>query len=190
MKSTWLPIAIICSVLFTACEKWTDPEPKTDPRIGERRYCNDPEAVNFNWNFPGLEDNTTCIYPSDLFKGTYLFRDSIYSADNVFDSARSGISYILQIIPSGKSKFRVLGFCGPGDSLLFTAERSTYRASADTTIIVNDSTFGYGQFFCRDLDTLTGSFTKSRTDSTALLIDFRVISDTGANLHRGTAIRQ
>jgi hypothetical protein len=174
---------------FAACKKWQDPQPVDDPRISSRRFCNDPEAVNYNWDFPGKPDNTLCFYPSDLFKGTFSFKDSIYSATNVFDSAGSQVTYLLQFLPLDKNRFVVIGFC-PGDSLHFTAERVTYSAHADTTIQTSDTTFSYGQFFCRQLDTLTGTFTRSRTDSTGIYIDLKVVSDTGINYHRGTAIKQ
>jgi hypothetical protein len=95
----------------------------------------------------------------------------------------------LQIIPVSKSAIRIIGFCGATDSLRLSAQRSTYRADVDSTIQVTDTTFDYGQFFCRSLDTLSGSITKDRYDSTRLIIDFKVVSDTGVNYHRGTAIK-
>jgi len=183
-------LAIISCTVFYSCKKWSDPTTPTDPRLNERKYCNDPEAVNYNWNFPGKPDNSVCIYPSDLFKGTYTFTDSIYNDQQLFDSAGSQTLYTLQFIPVDKSRFRVVGFCANTDSLKFTAERSTYQANADTTIFLNDTTKVYGQFFCRNLDTLSGNIVKSRSDSTSITIQFQVVSDTGINYHRGTAIKQ
>jgi hypothetical protein len=129
------------------------------------------------------------VYPSDLFKGTYLYTDSVYSKDNVFDSAGSLVTYMLQFLPLNSQQFAVVGFC-TNDSLLFTGERTTFRAHADTTIMGPDTSIGYGQFFCRTLDTITGSITKNRTDTSRLYFDFTVVSDTGVNYHRGTAIKQ
>ncbi|HRO42122.1 MAG TPA: hypothetical protein PL009_04775 [Flavipsychrobacter sp.] len=186
-------IAVFGLLLFTilfSCKKWSDPAAPQDPRLDDNKYCNDPEAVNYNWNFPGQPDNSVCIFPADLFKGTYLFTDSIYNSQNVFDSARSQNIFTLQVFPIGKRTLRILGFCGLTDSLKFTAERSTYRATADTTIFLNDTTKVYGQFFCRTQDTLTGFFMKSHTDTNALKIDLQVISDTGIYFHRGTAVKQ
>src|SRR5438132_180001 len=72
--------AILCvgiSLLLAACKKYVDEPGKSDPRLS-RKYCNDPEAVNFNRDFPGTADNSVCFFPSDAFKGTYTFTDSIY----------------------------------------------------------------------------------------------------------------
>lgn len=185
------PLIIIAAVgvFVFSCKKYKDPDLATDPRIATRKYCNDPLAVNYNWDFPGVPDNTVCFYPTDIFKGSYLFTDSIYRSDNSFDSARSLITYTLNIIPYTTNKFALVGFCGNGDSLKFTAERTTYRGNADTTIKLNDSTYVYGQFFCSSLDTLTGTLMRPKGDSVSLLIDFTVLSDTGLNYHRGTAIK-
>jgi hypothetical protein len=190
MKVKGIVLLFLPVLVFFACKKWEDPKGPGDPRIDERTYCNDPEAVNYNWNFPGKPDNTTCFYPTDIFKGTYLFTDSIYSSDNVFDSARSVGSFTLRLVPIDKYRFTVSGFCGLADSLKFTAERATYRANADSTINVSDTTFDYGQYFCRVQDTISGFLFRNRNDSTRLMIEFVVRSDTGLNFHRGTAIKQ
>ena len=75
-------VVMLCLSSFLACTKWADTQKPSDPRLTQK-YCNDPFAVNYNWGFPGLPDNSTCIFPSDLYVGTYLFHDSIYSIANV-----------------------------------------------------------------------------------------------------------
>lgn len=184
-----IALFLLVPVFLFSCKKWSDPVAPDDPRLDDNRYCNDPDAVNYNWNFPGVPDSSVCIFPADLFKGIYSYTDSIYNSESVFDSAKSQNTYTLYIIPLGKRTLRVVGFCG-SDSLEFTAERSTYRATADTTIFLNDTTKVFGQFFCRTQDTLSGYFMKSQEDSISLKIDFLVVSDTGAHYHRGTAIKQ
>lgn len=191
MNKYYFPgVLLLCCLALCACQKWQDKQPPEDPRINEKKYCNDPYALNYNWDFPGMPDSTVCIYPADIFEGNYLFTDSLYSADNTFDSAASQQSYALRITRLSINKLAVHGFCSPTDSLLFTAERSTFRANADSTIQLTDTTTGYGQFFCRTQDTLSGFMMLSRTDSTLLKIDFTVVSDTDIRFHRGTAIRQ
>lgn len=178
-------------MLVVACQKWTDPAPVDDPRIKDRKYCNDPLAVNYNWGFPGVADSTTCVYPADLFKGTYTFTDSVYFNDETtLDSAHSFQTYTLQLSPISKTKFHLSGFCS--NDLVFTAGRSTYQASADTTLKLNDTTYAFGQPLCRIQDTLTGTISKSKTDSTfhSVTIAWKVISDSGINYHKGTAIKQ
>ncbi len=183
-------LSILWLCTLTACKKWTDSDSPDDPRLNERKYCNDPTAVNYNWNFPGQPDSSVCIYPSDLYTGTYSYTDSVYDSQNIFDSTRSTNNYLFTIFATGKTSLRITGFCGPSASLPFTAQRSSYRAAADTTIFMDDTVKVYGQLFCRTQDTLTGYFIKNQYDSTVLLIDFRVVSDTGINFHRGTAIKQ
>jgi hypothetical protein len=184
--------SLLVPAFLFSCKKWSDPAAPQDPRLDDNKYCNDPDAVNYNWNFPGVPDNSVCIFPADLFKGTYSFTDSIYNVQNVFDSARSQNTYTLHIIALGKRTLRITGFCSASDSLKFTAERSTYRATADTTIFLNDTTKVFGQFFCRTQDTLSGSVSKNQNDSSGrtVRVDFRVVSDTGVYFHRGTAIKQ
>lgn len=191
MKPRILAIVSLLLIVYS-CKKWSDPHPPRDPILDQRKYCNDPDAVNYNWGFPGTADSTVCFYPSDLFQGTWLFTDSVYNSQDQFDSAGSLVTYTLHFFGYNKKKLALTGFCGPADSLILTAERSSFRAYADTTIMTSDTTFGYGQFFCRTLDTLTGFFTKDLTDSLGnrMLIDLRVVSDTGINFHRGTAYRQ
>lgn len=192
MKAKLLIATFMVIAVCYSCKKWQDPPQVTDPRITERKYCNDPAAVNYNWNFPGTPDSTTCFYPSDIFVGDYLFTDSIYRSDNSFDSAASLQVYTLHLFRLSKNKLAVVGFCMGGDSLRFTAERTTYKAYADSTIRTSDTTYDYGQYFCSMADTLTGNFYKQQTDTlgTHLFIDFTVVSDTGVDYHRGTAIKQ
>lgn len=190
-KSTLILTTILLTLLHFSCKKWTDPAPYDDPQVQERKYCNDPEAVNYNWDFPGIADSTTCIFPADLYTGTYTFTDSIYFDDETtLDTDLVFQTYTLQIIRNAKSKFSIQGFCSSNE-LTFTAGRSTYQASADTTLKQDDSTYAYGQPLCSIQDTLTGTVTKSTTDTTGktITISWEVVSDTGINYHKGTAIK-
>ena len=175
------PLAVLLLLLIAAasCKKYTDEPGQGDPRL-TRKYCNDPEAVNFNRDFPGTPDNSVCYYPADAFKGTYTFIDSIYSGTKL----QAERTLQLQLTAGSKVKFTVLGLCGNGSgAMTFTANRQL-RAVADTTIT------GKGQLFCRSRDTVSGTLTQSLTDSTRLQFSLNVVSDTGTTLHRGTAYRQ
>jgi hypothetical protein len=57
---------------------------------------------------------------------------------------------------------------------------------------LNDTTKAFGQPFCRILDTLSGTITKDRFDTTNTKIKFnwKVVSDTGTYYHKGTAVKQ
>jgi hypothetical protein len=165
---------------FSSCKpvSYTVPAPDT---LLTRFYCNDPEAVNFNWGFPGRPDNALCFYPADVFTGTYRFIDSIYFADGKLDSAGSLRQYMLNLVPLSRRQFALYGFCS-SDSLRLSADRF-FRASLDTTALK-------GQIFCRQQDTVSGNITRSLEDSTRLSIFFTVVSNMGTATHRGTAYRQ
>jgi hypothetical protein len=172
---------------MASCKKWKDEKGPTDPRLS-RKYCNDPEAVNYNWDFPGTPDNSVCFYPSDGFKGAYSFTDSIFNAaDNKFIKT---INYTLYFGPRGKQKFAVSGFCSNTDSVFFTSNRY-YRALGDTLVrFSRDTTTGAGQLFCRTLDTLSGSIDRVGNNDSFFNISLTVVSDTGTTLHTGTAVKQ
>ncbi len=169
--------------LVFSCKKWEDPKAVDDPRL-TTRYCNDPVAVNYNWDFPGKPDNAVCFYPSDLFAGTYVYRDTVYNvAKQLFLSADS---LTLNIAKISNTQINVAGLC-PSGKLILTAG-ATFGATVDTT--VGDSLTAYpGQIMCRILDTVTGTFTRDRIDSSVVYISLTVRSDTGITTHSGRAIK-
>lgn len=179
-----LPV-ILFLALLGGCDKWEDPAPGDHPGLNNP-YCNDPEAINYNWGFPGRPNDSVCIYPTDVFKGTYSFRDSIYLPDGSFDSLGSLVTYTLQIHPLTRQKMAITGWCPSlTDSIKMTADRF-FRASIDTL-----DGLAQGQTMCRILDTATlGTLARSATNDTFLTIDFTVVSDTGVRFHRGTAVKQ
>lgn len=180
-KKSWVIVVVVVVGLF-ACNKWKDPAATTDPRL-TNPYCNDPEAVNYNWGFPGKPDNTICFYPKDLFVGNFLYVDSVYiTASNTFIYSDSLVLHIYST-PGSNSKIAVLGFCSGGDSLKLTAG-ATYTATVDT--LIGDSVTARGQRWCRVKDTVSGTIFDSRID-TLLHINLQIISDTGITTHMGKA---
>lgn len=172
--------ALVAMATFSACKKYSDqPGSHTDPRF-ERRYCNVPEAVNYNWNFPGTPDVTdaVCLYPTDIFKGSFVYTDSIYSVANEF--IRQEVKNIA-ITPTSRTKMLITGFCSSG-SLSFTANRNL-RADGDSSIL-------NGQPLCRPVDTLSGYVFRAVNDSLHIQFAWQVNSDTGVFFHRGTAVKQ
>jgi len=172
-------IFLVLALLATAsCEKYVDKPGDDDPRLA-RKYCNDPEAVNFNRGFPGTADNSVCYYPADAYKGRYLWIDSMYSNNSLLGQR----SLTLDFSVIDKEQMAVQGLCeASGTTVTFTANRQL-RAVADTTIIK-------GQPFCRPKDTVSGYIQQSLSDSTRLRFYLSVVSDTGTVLHQGTAYRQ
>lgn len=167
--------------MLFSCNKWADPAPVTDPRL-TNPYCNDPEAVNYNWGFPGKPDNTICFFPSDIFSGTYLFIDSVYLAASglfIYTQAET-----LQVSKQSKTELLISGLCSNGNTLRVTAH-SDFTATIDTTA-GDTTTLNRGQLLCRTQDTASGTFTYSRIDS-LLHIQFQVVNDTGITTHMGKA---
>lgn len=171
--------------VWASCSKYHDPAAIHDPRL-TNPYCNDPAAVNYNWGFPGVPNNSICFYPVDLFKGTYLFNDSVYQVSTAGYFVSFSVK-TLNIYPYSQTKMAVTGFCNFIDTVKFTAG-VTYVATTDT--LVGDSLTNRGQILCRAVDTITGTITKDRVDSSVLHVAIIVYSDTGATSHVGTAKKQ
>lgn len=177
-------LVIVSLTIGFSCKKWKDPAPVDDPRL-TRPYCNDPDAVNYNWDFPGKPDSTVCFYPTDIFRGVYLCYDSVYKDDTLFIRADSFLMTINNSSTDPTKKMEVFGFCPSGNFLKLTASPS-YEATVDTT--VGDSlTVNLGQLFCRVQDTVTGMIFIDRIDSALLHIELQVFSDTGVTRHIGSA---
>ena len=174
---------LLFCAFFAGCKAKEQSFPETDPRLGERAYCNNPTAVNYNWDFPGRPDSSVCIFPSDLFAGNYRFTDSIYFGGGELDSARSGTAYTLNIARINNTQMRLSGFCAGGQTVPLTGTRTQFRAVVDTVTL-------RGALFCRPADTVTGYIFRRLTDTLNLSVEFTVYSDTGVNLHRGTLRRQ
>ncbi len=184
--TTIVILSLTCLLGFTvSCKKWVDPAPVADPRINTP-YCNDPSAVNYNWGYPGKPDNSVCFYPSDLFAGTYVYKDTTYKTQTDLYLAADSMNIIISKISS--TQITVSGLCPSGQQLILTAG-ATYQASVDTT--VGDSLTLYpGQFFCRNQDTVTGTFTRDKVDSTLIYVALYIRSDTGATTRTGRAIKK
>lgn len=182
-----LVFIVMVTVLALSCKK-EDPSANMNIDGLDRPYCNDPDAINYNQTFPGKPDNSICYFPTQPFKGSFLFKDSIYDADNKFRKAQE-----LQITLSATSstKMEMFGFCGGSEPLKITADRY-YKATMDSTIVlVNNIEYNlYGQYLCRTSDTISGYLLKDKVDSNKLTFFFTVASDSGASYHKGTGIRQ
>ncbi len=181
-------ISVFILLLFAgvgvwSCKKYTDPKAVSDPRL-TNHYCNDPTAVNYNWNFPGIADNTVCFYPTDLFQGVYELHDSVFfKTDGFFISADT---IELTINKHSTTKMGVSGFCSSGDSLIMTTAIS-YVATLDTTL-GDSTTLTKGQALCSVADTVNGTIVRDRINDSIIYVYFTVYSDTGVvSTHMGTA---
>lgn len=177
---TILLLLVSCCVLLYACQKWEDKPAVNDPRIN-RPYCNDPQAVNYNWDFPGVPNDSVCFYPVTAFQGEFFFLDSVFLGDNTFAYANG---YTLHIYALSHTKIALVGFCPRGDSIKLTTGKS-YIATVDSSLNMA------GQVFCRMQDTVQGTVIKSPLDSANILrVNLSILTDTGTTFHIGTAIKQ
>ena len=177
----FVSILALMVVIIASCSKYQD---KKGPAFtGTNHYCNDATAANYNWGFPGIPDNTVCIYPSDLYVGKYIFQDYISLLSNGLPILVD--TFTLTFYRLSSSKLAVLGFCANGDSLFLTAA-PTFIASVDTT--EGDSVTNWGQKLCSIGDTINGTFTKDRIFDSLMYLNLQVASDTGVvTVHIGTA---
>ena len=183
---TLISFAVIIGIyLCASCNKWKDPAPVNDPRL-TNLYCNNPAAVNYNLGFPGKPDNSICFFPSDLFQGSYLLKDSVYvSNSGLFLKADS---IIIRIVKISDAKIAVVGFCSSGTQLFLTAG-PTYIATMDT-LVGDSNSLNKGQLLCRIQDTISGTITKDRVDSSLLHVFLTVVGDTGTTVITGNARKQ
>ena len=175
-------IMLMGMLSLLACNKWVDPPPKnanlTNP------YCNDPNAVNYDWGFPGRPDDSVCFYPCDLFRGKFIYIDSIYLPNGYFARTQTDT---LTIFALTLNKLGILGFCGAGDTM-FISSYTPFVATIDTTLLPLTGTAG--QQLCRTVDTVSGTFTRDQVDTSFIHINFTEVSDTGTTTHMGTAVQQ
>ena len=173
------------AVVAVSCSKYKDKKgPAFTAANGDTtHYCNDATAANDNWGFPGIPDNTVCIYPADLYVGKYVFHDSVSLQSTGLPIFVD--TFILTFHKINNSRLAVTGFCANGDSLFITAA-PTFLASVDTT--EGDSVTNWGQSLCGVADTINGSFVKDRVFDSLMYLSLQVASDTGVvTLHIGTA---
>lgn len=176
-------IYILLTLTFVACKKSND-NASLDEELFDRPYCNDPDAVNYNRNFPGVPDSTTCYYPIDVFVGSYAMKDSIFNAEFELDTV---LEYTISLQSTSKKNLRLTGYCGNGIPLLFTADKYN-KAISDSTMLA-DSTKIPGQLTCGKQDTLTGIMLRNLPDTNLIRIDWQILSDTGLNYHIGTGTK-
>jgi len=169
---------IIFLLLFAAaCKPYQDPDPITDPRI-VNPYCNDPSAINYNWGFPGVPDNSVCTYATDLFAGNYIWRDTVRDGNG---DAVSFDSVFATVVKLDSIHLNISGRCG-----------YTLKLTADRFLnLVIDSIDGDGQKFCQPNDTIVGSGLKMNfSDTTNFILNYDIISDTGSSYHESIFIKQ
>lgn len=179
--------AILGIAGMAACKKYKDPDP-VDLGL-TRKYCNDPIAANYNVGFPGVPDNSVCVYPTELFEGSWLFKDSVYLPDMTFVRAQDYTLTFTARDPaqdSLRNRMFLSGFCSNGNRLELTANRFGL-AMTDTLIQYTEG----GQLFCNTTDTVSGMY-RIIFEETGNRIHIQMNEEVpdGTYLHSGYAIKQ
>jgi hypothetical protein len=173
-----------CGLLyFSACKKYKDPPAATpDPRL-TNHYCNDPRAVNYNRGFPGIPDNTTCIYPVDSFIGTWAILDSVFRVDQSYDTFENKTLTFAATEDTSLTHLAIGGWCSA--KILLATANKYQRADLDSM----NATTG-GQLLCSVADTISGYFFLKAGSADTLLFQLQVNSGSGIHLHKGRGVRQ
>jgi len=162
---------------FTQCKKYKDPDPFTDPRL-TNPYCNIPSAINYNWNFPGIPDNSTCIFPAQIYNGTYFYRDSFY---NERETLVGKDSFDIQFDDIDTTQLLITGFC---NALSLKAKANRFLK------FQLDSNTNKGQLFCRTKDTIAGNGYSTHINDTLIHLSYTILTDTGIVYHTGIATKK
>lgn len=181
-KTGLLITVAVCGTLIASCLKTEDPEPANPPDGLTGHYCNDPNAINYNWGFPGIEDSTVCVYPVDSFLGQWTLTDSVFHPDSSFNYTDTQIILFASTEDSVRTHLKISGLCNNGNNLLATADKYGHA------VIDSMNNQVAGQFFCSQADTVTGDFQFWFSGKDTM--DVRLsVSGASAGYHKGMAIR-
>lgn len=179
-----LLIAVLSAVVLFACSKYKDPPPAGyDDRL-TKPYCNDSKAVNYNWGFPGIPDNSVCIYAVDSFTGNWIFKDTVLLPNNdIAEIVDRNITFT-PTEDTIKIHLAVTGWCGGNVPFYITANKYG-RADVDSIPAGVP-----GQLLCVSTDTLNGFFNKRIYGPDTMKIELTITNAAGTRYHKGVAIKQ
>lgn len=174
-----------CVVLLSLCLGWMacSKEDKKGDNLDDKltnKYCNIPGAVNYNWGFPGKEDNSICFFATDYFVGTWTFYDTIILQDSTFIGTDS-MQITFETIPGDTTyrKMNMLGWCG-NDPILLDISKF-YIGLSDTF----RNSEGW-QMTCNNTDSVKVELSKNILDTTIVNFHIRQYSNNELQFHNGT----
>lgn len=173
----------ILALLMTGCSKTADTKPDISDQLSGK-YCNIPAAVNYNWGFPGIEDNTTCIFATSYYEGNWAFVDTVALPDETvvrIDTLLLNFSKIAS--DTTQRLMHMAGWCG-SENLIMDVDRY-YMATTDSF----DNNLGW-QKICSNQDSLHVSIRKDLYDTSKLYITITQYNDLGNFTHKGNGTRQ
>jgi hypothetical protein len=179
-----LLIAVLSAVVLFACSKYKDPPPAGHDDRLNNPYCNDSKAVNYNWGFPGIPDNSVCIYAVDSFEGSWIFKDTVLLPNNdIAEIVDRNITFT-STEDTIKTHLAVTGWCSGNIPFYITANKYG-RADVDSI-----PTGVPGQLLCVPTDTLNGFFNKRIYGPDTMKIELTVTNAAGTRYHKGVAFKQ
>lgn len=182
IKGLLLLLLMGTAATFYACSKYKDPPPGVpNDELKNRRYCNDPRAINYNWGFPGTPDSTLCFFPIDSFQGAWKLYDTTLLPDGSISNTQVKNLVFTKSEDTLRTHLAVTGWCTGGMPFYITADKYN-KAFVDTMLSGSP-----GQYICNNTDTLSGEL---RQGKDTLNIDFMITGATGTTYHKGTAVRQ
>src|SRR5690554_1322158 len=151
IKNNHLLSALFLAIafFFASCEKYEDKANKDWD--GDEFYCNDPEAVNYNWGFPGEINDSLCIYPTELFVGDWIMIDTVFNDTlAIIDIQQRAVSFVNKSDDSLNHLIELEGYCEDHSTIIFQANRFMLASVLD--ILVDD----LGQLNCDGESIITG----------------------------------
>jgi hypothetical protein len=170
---------MLYTIIIIGCVKYKDPTPITTDKL-TTPYCNILTAVNYNWGFPGVPNNSICTYPADLFLGTYIFYDSVLNAVAEYVPFDSNI---IEISKVSDSTILIKGLCGSNSSTFSAKATKNYRFSLDSNTTL-------GQVFCSNNDTINGFGMKNFYNDSNFKFSYNLINNAIITEHKGTFKKQ
>lgn len=177
--ATGILATLLC---LTACNK----EDKKGEDVTDKlknKYCNIPGAINYNWNFPGIEDNSICYFATDYYEGTWKLTDSVRLEDSTF--VRVDTLY-LEFNKIGSdttnSKMHLRRWCITSD--IWVQVNKYYIGMTDTT----QNAEGW-QLVCNGRDSLKINFSRNVFDSTIVDFTIRQFNNDTMYYHQATGVK-
>ncbi len=164
-------------LLVWGCTKYKDPAPQNLNLTN--KYCNLPNAINYNWGFPGTPDNTVCIFPTDEVTGSFTFYDSLLDATGIllpYDT------FDVLITKINDTSININGWCNNTKSITAKVKRNL-RFSLD-------SNTDLGSLLCANTDTISGSGIKNNIGDSIINFSYKLHTSTNLQIHKGVFIKK
>lgn len=174
-------IIICCSAV--SCSKV---EEQQSPDISGQltsHYCNDPDAANYNVGFPGIPDNSVCVYPYDKFLGEWEVHDSIFKADSSFHEVIiRHFNIQAATFDTNKTAMMIHDWCSTPIEIFCNKYGKAYIKNM---LDYPDS----AQVVCSN-DSIMGTFTLINNEDSAMRISLINKNTVGHFFHKSTAVKR